>query len=113
MTTPRIPYAADPNATVEKGPWDISCAPKTSIHLRLLVVFEIVEEDEYPEGVHPTAQVEDGQPAWTIGSNGYEHPGEDRWDLCGWDWDQDCYTASQGRPVAWLEFVPETKFGER
>lgn len=67
-------------------------APRDGRILRLLVRFE----------EHAT---EDASEAWTIGSNSYENTGQDEWNIAGWCWEHDHFTAGKGTPIGWLPML--------
>lgn len=80
-------------------PWQpAESAPKDGTMLRLHVLFEenAVEDDD-GNGI-------------TIGFNSLENTGEDIWEIAGWDWSHDKFTAAKGKVMGWLPLTPETFF---
>ena len=76
---------------------DMSLAPRDGTMLLLIV--DCYANDEGTEFYKtPT---EDKRYFRTMGHNGFENDGIDRWLFSGWSWDQDEYTQGSGRPVAW------------
>lgn len=72
----------------------IETAPKDGTMLRLLV-------DYTDDGENP---LEDEHQAWTIGFNQLSDTEVDVWELAGWSWEQDCFTAGAGNVIGWLPF---------
>lgn len=83
-----------PEMPEEPRPMDT--APKDHTIVRLLVRFT----------KNPLDDVGPEDPVWTIGHNGLADTGEDRWDIAGWNWEQDCYDAGEGEPIGWLPLAP-------
>lgn len=69
-------------------------APRDGRILRLLVRFE----------EHAT---DDASEAWTIGCNSCDETGDDEWQLAGWCWDHDHFTAGKGTPIGWLPILSD------
>jgi hypothetical protein len=81
------------NATV----WQpIALAPRDGTLLLLLV-----EADAEDINSHP---LEDSALSRTVGFNNFDHDGEDVWQMAGWCWDHDHFTAGHGQPKKWMLF---------
>lgn len=81
-------------------PRPMHSAPRDHTIIRLLV--------DYSQG-DGWAPLEDENVSWTIGFNGFDHHGEDRWQFVGWCWQHDVFvdaSDSGGRPIGWLPFHP-------
>ncbi|MBK8197004.1 MAG: hypothetical protein IPK75_01450 [Acidobacteria bacterium] len=76
----------------------LDSAPRDGRILRLLVDYS--EEDAR----HP---LDDASEAWTIGSNAFDNDGVDEWEIAGWCWSHDHFTAGRGRVIGWLPFHGE------
>ena len=72
---------------------DISTAPKDHALLELIVDYS---GDDADHSLQDTAQY-----GVTIGFNGFDDTGDDRWFLAGWCWSHDHFTEGRGIPVAW------------
>ncbi|WP_417724606.1 cell division protein ZapB [Salipiger sp.] len=75
-------------------PLPMSSAPKDGTMLRLLVRYD--QDNWFP--------LEDSAEAWTIGFNALDDTGEDVWQMAGWNWEHDCFTAGGGTVIGWLPF---------
>jgi hypothetical protein len=74
-------------------PWlPVNTAPKDGTMLRLQVRFSS----------HST---EDDEVGVTIGFNSLNNTGEDYWEIAGWDWTHDRFTAANGEVVGWLPML--------
>lgn len=81
-------------------PRPMDTAPKDGTMLRLFVRFD---------GDSNVGPFEDTGEGWTIGTNNMSNTGEDRWDIVGWDWEQDTFRqAHTAVPLGWLPFHGET-----
>jgi hypothetical protein len=74
--------------TMAEPPRPMETAPRGHTRIKLLAA--------YPEEGGWTLMV-DEDPSWTIGSNGFDHTGEDRWTIVGWN--QDCVVEDAGVEV--------------
>ncbi len=52
---------------------------------------------------HP---LQDAARAWTVGTNSFDHDGEDVWRFAGWCWSHDHFTEGKGKVLGWLPFMP-------
>lgn len=85
-------------------PRPMNTAPRDQTLVRLLI-------DYTGDDVGFTA-LEDEMQAWTIGFNGLDHTGDDRWQFVGWSWTHDHFldaTESGGRPIGWLPFYDDKR----
>lgn len=74
-------------------PWQpIASVPRDGTLILLLLAWDSHRENATEDTTEPTT---------TIGANCHRHTGLDIWDLAGWDWTQDSFTAGRGTPIAW------------
>lgn len=73
----------------------MTSAPRDGTMLRLLVVFT------------DNATEDTAGACATIGANSFDASGDDEWKLAGWNWQQDCFTQGEGRPVGWLPMIED------
>ena len=57
-----------------------------------------------PDPLVPTVNPTEDDVVWrTIGFNHLAHTGVDKWDMAGWCWSHDNFTAAKGVPTHWIE----------
>lgn len=70
----------------------MSSAPRDGQMLRLVVRFT-------------EHSIEDGDLAYTIGSNNFGNDEVDEWQFAGWCWAHDHFTTGKGEPIGWLPML--------